>query len=115
MAAGASLDIPADGGQRGIYVVEGGVTTDDKRFSGARLLLFHAGQRVRLKADDACRFVLLSGEPFPEPRHLYWNFASSSPERIEQAKRDWRERRGDAGGPFPLVPGDEREFIPLPA
>jgi redox-sensitive bicupin YhaK (pirin superfamily) len=115
LAAGASLDIPADGGQRGIYVVEGGLTTDDKRFAAARLLLLHAGQRVRLHADAGCRFVLLSGEPFPEPRHLYWNFASSSPERIEQAKRAWRERRGDPDGPFPLVPGDEREFIPLPA
>ena len=115
LAAGASLDIPADAGQRGIYVVEGGVTTDGKRFSAAHLLLFHPGQRVHLHADTGCRFVLLSGDPFPEPRHLYWNFASSSPERIEQAKRDWRERRGDPDGPFPLVPGDEREFIPLPA
>ena len=115
LAAGASLDIPAEGGQRGIYIVEGGVTTDAKRFSAARLLLFHPGQRVHLHADDGCRFVLLSGDPFPEPRHLYWNFASSSLERIEQAKRDWRERRGDIDGPFPLVPGDEREFIPLPA
>ena len=115
LAAGASLDIPAEAGQRGIYVVDGGITTDGKRFSAAHLLLFHPGQRVHLQADAASRFVLLSGDPFPEPRHLYWNFASSSAERIEQAKRDWRERRGDVDGPFPLVPGDEREFIPLPA
>jgi hypothetical protein len=51
--------------------------------------------------------------PLPEPRHLWWNFASSSEERIERAKRDWIERRGDPGGPFPLVPGDEQEFIPV--
>jgi hypothetical protein len=44
---------------------------------------------------------------------LWWNFASSSEERIDRAKRDWLERRGDAAGPFPLVPGDEREFIPI--
>jgi hypothetical protein len=50
----------------------------------------------------------MGGEPFSEPRHLYWNFVSSSAERIEQAKTDWRERR------FPEVPGEE-EFISLPA
>jgi hypothetical protein len=49
----------------------------------------------------------MEGEPFSEPRHVYWNFVSSSAERIEQAKADWRERR------FPEVPGEE-EFAPLP-
>ena len=58
--------------------------------------------------------TVVGGAPFPEPRHLWWNFVSSSEERLEQAKRDWRERRGDPAGPFPLVPGDEVEFIPLP-
>jgi redox-sensitive bicupin YhaK (pirin superfamily) len=50
--------------------------------------------------------MLLGGEPFSEPRHVYWNFVSSSTERIEQAKTDWRERR------FPEVPGEE-DFTPL--
>ena len=58
--------------------------------------------------------MLLAGDRFPEPRHIWWNFVSSSEARLEQAKRDWRERRGDPGGPFPLIPGDETEFIPLP-
>ena len=68
----------------------------------------------RSSSQGGARFVVVGGEAFPEPRHLVWNFASSSEERIERAKRDWLERRGDAAGPFPLVPGDEHEFIPFP-
>ena len=52
--------------------------------------------------------MLLGGEAFPNPRYVYWNFVSSSRERIEQAKEDWK------AGRFPLVPGDTEEFIPLP-
>ena len=58
--------------------------------------------------------LLLGGDPLDGPRFIWWNFVSSSQERIEQAKRDWRDRRGDPDGPFPLVLGDETEFIPLP-
>ena len=47
-------------------------------------------------------------EAFATPRHVWWNFVSSRPERIEQAKRDWREGR------FPTIPGDDQEFIPVP-
>ena len=54
------------------------------------------------------RLMLLGGEPMDGPRHIWWNFVSSSKERIEQAKEDWRAKR------FALVPGDEKEFIPLP-
>jgi len=53
--------------------------------------------------------MLLGGAPLDGPRHIWWNFVSSSPERIEQAKRDWQEGR------FPKVPGDAEEFIPLPS
>jgi hypothetical protein len=51
--------------------------------------------------------MLLGGEPLAEPRHIYWNFVSSSQDRIEQAKDDWRHGR------FPEIAG-ETEFIPLP-
>lgn len=54
------------------------------------------------------RIVLLGGAPLDGRRYIHWNFVSSSRERIEQAKRDWKERR------FPRVPGDEVEFVPLP-
>ena len=71
---------------------------------------------VRNLLDNAAVFagrggkvMLMGGEAFPTRRHVYWNFVSSSRERIEQAKEDW------IAGRFPLVPGDEEEFIPFPA
>jgi redox-sensitive bicupin YhaK (pirin superfamily) len=114
LGAGASIELPPDDGERGAYVINGEVTCGGQPFGPSRMLLFRRGRRVHLRAETAGRFVLVGGDPFPEPRHIYWNFVSSSKERIEQAKRDWRERRGDPAGPFPLVPGDDVEFIPLP-
>jgi redox-sensitive bicupin YhaK (pirin superfamily) len=73
------------------------------------MLVFHQRCAPRLTALDRARVVLLGGAPLDGERHIWWNFVSSSPERIERAKSDWRERR------FPVVPGDEQEFIPLPA
>jgi hypothetical protein len=61
-----------------------------------------------VRALEASRVMLLGGAPMDGERHIWWNFVSSSPERIEQAKQDWKEGR------FPKVPGDEVEFIPLP-
>jgi redox-sensitive bicupin YhaK (pirin superfamily) len=111
---GASIELPDDAGDRGAYVVDGEVVCGAERCPRWHMLVFRAGHRARIRAEVASRFVLLAGDRFPEPRHIWWNFVSSSEARIEQAKRDWCERRGAADGPFPLVPGDEQEFIPLP-
>ena len=69
--------------------------------------MFKPGAEMVLRATAPTRLMLVGGEPFAEPRHIYWNFVSSRPERIEQAKDDWRAQR------FAHVPG-EHEFIPLP-
>ncbi len=61
-----------------------------------------------LRARSGARVMLLGGEAFTAKRYVWWNFVSSRPERIEQAKADW------LAGRFPLVPGDAEEFIPLP-
>ena len=61
-----------------------------------------------VRAEPATRVVLIGGAPLEGGRHIFWNFVSSSRERIEQAKRDWKEGR------YPKVPGDEVEFSPLP-
>jgi hypothetical protein len=61
-----------------------------------------------LKATSPARAMLLGGGAFATPRHVFWNFVSSSRDRINQAKEDWR------AGKFPTVPGDDQEFIPLP-
>ncbi len=71
------------------------------------MALFAAAQSVEIRAVAASRVMLLGGAPLDGPRYIWWNFVSSSRERIEQAKRDWREQR------FAPVPGDA-ERIPLP-
>lgn len=96
--------------ERAVYVVEGAVTIAGETFEAHRLLLFRPGDRITLQASatQRTRLILLGGEPLDGPRHLWWNFVSSSKDRIETAKRDWQAQR------FAIVPGDTREFIPLP-
>jgi redox-sensitive bicupin YhaK (pirin superfamily) len=107
---GARLEMPADYAEQAIYVVEG--TLDlrrDGKFEAGQLLVLKPGMRTTLAATSAqgARLMLLGGDAMDGPRYLTWNFVSSSVERIEQAKQDWRDQR------FPGVPG-ETEFIPLP-
>ena len=115
LEAGATLELSAELGERGVYVIDGDVACGGRAFAPARMLVLAPRTSGHVSSSGGARFVVVGGAPFPEPRHLWWNFASSSEERLEQAKRAWRERRGEPGGPFPLVPGDEDEFIPLPA
>ena len=105
--SGASLLLNNDYDERGIYLLEGDVDIHGQRFEPGRLLVFSSGDEITIKALSAARFVLFGGEPLDSPRHLWWNFVSSSLERIEQAKSDWKSGR------FAPVPG-ESEFIPLP-
>jgi hypothetical protein len=106
---GARIDMPADYAERAIYVVEGTLELEPEgSFNAGQLLVLKPGKRITLAAGaTAVRAMLLGGEPMDGPRYLTWNFVSSSAERIEQAKQDWREQR------FASVPG-ETEFIPLP-
>jgi redox-sensitive bicupin YhaK (pirin superfamily) len=71
------------------------------------MTIFAAQPGIRVRATEPSRIALVGGAPVGE-RHIDWNFVSSRPERIAQARRDWAEGR------FPKVPGDELEFIPLP-
>ena len=104
---GASLLLNNEYEERGIYLLEGDVDIHGQRFEPGRLLVFSSGDEITIKAVSAARFVLFGGEPLDSPRHLWWNFVSSSRARIEQAKSDWKNGR------FAPVPGDS-EFIPLP-
>ncbi|HVV33996.1 MAG TPA: pirin family protein [Vitreimonas sp.] len=105
--ADASLPIDADHEERGIYLVSGEIDIAGDTFAPGRLLVFRPGDRLTVKAKTPARFMLLGGANLG-PRHMWWNFVSSRKERIEQAKEDWR------AGKFGTVPGDEKEFIPLP-
>jgi redox-sensitive bicupin YhaK (pirin superfamily) len=109
MSAGSTLSLPSGHEERALYVVEGAVGCGTERTDAGRMLVFVPGASVSLRADSQARVVVLGGAPLEGARHIYWNFVSSSRERIEQAKRDWRDGR------FPKVPGDEVEFVPLPA
>jgi redox-sensitive bicupin YhaK (pirin superfamily) len=106
MDAGATLDLPAAWGQRGVYIVAGRARIGKAMVEPGTLAVLGEGDAV-LVADTPLHAMLLGGAPIPEPRHIFWNFVSHSPERIEAAKADWR------AGRFPPVPG-ESEFIPLP-
>jgi redox-sensitive bicupin YhaK (pirin superfamily) len=108
LAPGATLPLDPDYDERAVYIASGEIDIEGERFSDGRLLVFHPGDRISILALSNARLMLLGGEPMDGPRHIWWNFVSSSKERIEQAKEDWRQRR------FALVPGDEKEFIPLP-
>jgi hypothetical protein len=106
---GAVLPLPDQHEERGVYIVQGPVDVAGTQFEAGRMLLFRAGDRLALRAGPAgARLLLLGGAVMDGPRHIFWNFVSSTSERIEQAKADWK------AGRFGLVAGDEQEFIPLP-
>jgi redox-sensitive bicupin YhaK (pirin superfamily) len=103
----ASLSIQPEHEERAVYLVEGNVEIAGQIFEPGRLLVFSPGDSISVKAINATRILLLGGEPVDGPRHIWWNFVSSSLDRVEQAKADWKASR------FGRVLGDE-EFIPLP-
>jgi len=72
------------------------------------LYILRPGHEARLSSSSGARLMLMGGQAFTTPRHVFWNFVSSSRDRINQAKEDWKALR------FPLIPGDDQEFIPLP-
>lgn len=110
LAPGARLTLPAEYPEQAVYIVEGTLDLGrDGRFGPNQLVVLKPGAVVTLGAtgEAGVRLMLLGGEPMDGPRFLTWNFVSSSADRIEQAKEDWRAQR------FARVPG-ETEFIPLP-
>lgn len=104
---GAALPLPEEYQERALYIVSGGLTVADETHEAGTMLVLNQGMQPPIRATAASRIMALGGAPLDGERHLWWNFVSSSKERIEQAKRDWREGR------FAPVPG-ETEFIPLP-
>ena len=78
------------------------------RFPSDRLLVFRPGDEIVVEARQGAHIMLFGGASLGSKRYIWWNFVSSSKERIEQAKKEWKTGR------FDIVPGDEEEFIPLP-
>jgi redox-sensitive bicupin YhaK (pirin superfamily) len=107
LGAGRSVPLDADHEERAIYVVDGEIEVAGDRFEGPRLLVFRPGDAITVTATRDSRMMFLGGTALEGPRYIWWNFVSSSKERIEQAKEDWKQAR------FGAVP-DESEVIPLP-
>ena len=108
LETGGSVPIDADADERAIMLVGGEGELDGERLDLFTLYLLKPGHAARLATASGGRAMLMGGQAFTTPRHVFWNFVSSSRDRINQAKADWKALR------FPLIPGDDQEFIPLP-
>jgi redox-sensitive bicupin YhaK (pirin superfamily) len=104
---GAKAQLPAEYSERAAYIVQGSVEVAGSQFGAGQMLVFSPGQPVLFTAKTDAVVMLLGGEPIGQ-RYIEWNFVSSSKERIEQAKADWR------AGRMKLPDADNQEFIPLP-
>ncbi|HEX7156985.1 MAG TPA: pirin family protein [Burkholderiaceae bacterium] len=104
--AGAVLDLGTEAAERAIYPVDGALQIDGAPVAAGTLAVLAAGTAA-VRAQSPSRFVVLGGAPLDGPRFLWWNFVSSSKERIERAKLDWQQQK------MGTIPG-ETEFIPLP-
>lgn len=95
--------------ERAVYVLSGEVVIAGDRFAPDQLLVFRPGDAITLEGgEQGCHLMLFGGAALNSKRYIWWNFVSSSKERIEKAKEEWRTGR------FDIVPGDEEEFVPLP-
>jgi len=107
--AGGAVPVDADAEERAVYLAIGEASLDGVPLEPMVLYVLKPGIATSLTSRSGGRVMLCGGDAFTTPRHVWWNFVSSSRERINQAKDDWN------AGRFPKVPGDEKEFIPIPA
>jgi len=106
--SGGSIPIDAEADERAVMLVGGAAELDGQKLEPFTLYVLRPGHAARLTSASGGRIMLMGGEAFPTRRYVFWNFVSSSRDRINQAKADWKALR------FPLIPGDDQEFIPLP-
>ncbi len=110
LEAGKRFPFAAAHEERAIYILSGELVVSGDRFAADQLLVFRPGDNITLEAGAmGCHLMLFGGAALNSKRYIWWNFVSSSRERIEKAKEEWRTGR------FDIVPGDEEEFVPLPA
>jgi redox-sensitive bicupin YhaK (pirin superfamily) len=114
LAPGAALPLPDEHEDRGIYILDGQVSCAGQVFDAGRMLVFRPGDRISVRAgDQGARLMLLGGATLEGPRHIWWNFVSSSRDKLDAAREAWRA--GDwQHGRFRLPAGDDKEFIPAP-
>jgi len=105
---GGSIPIEAEADERAVMLVGGKAELDGEGLDPFGLYVLRPGHKATLSSTSGARIMLMGGEAFASRRYVFWNFVSSSRDRINQAKEDWKALR------FPLIPGDDQEYIPLP-
>lgn len=109
LEAGARFPFPAGAEERALYILSGSLVVAGDHFAPDQLLVFRPGDAITLQGGpEGCHVMLFGGAALNSQRYIWWNFVSSSKDRIEKAKEEWRTGR------FDIVPGDEEEFVPLP-
>lgn len=107
LKAGQNLALPEGVPELGVYVASGQLQLGEQCLDTYTLSVLDSAYQGELVAQSDSRIAMIGGTPLGK-RYMWWNFVSSRKERIEEAKLEWKNRS------FPLVPGDEQEFIPLP-
>jgi redox-sensitive bicupin YhaK (pirin superfamily) len=107
LKTGAKAALPAEYSERAAFVASGSVEVEGRAFKAGQMMVFAPGETVVFTGVEPAHVMLLGGEPVGK-RFIWWNLVSSSMERIDQAKADWK------AGRMALPPGDDSEFIPLP-
>lgn len=107
LSAGARVILPAEHEERAVYPVEGEVGVNGDALAAGVMAVIAPGIEAEVACFRDARVMLLGGAPMDGDRHIWWNFVSSSSDRLERAKADWKQGR------FARIPG-ETEFIPLP-
>ena len=104
----SSIPVDGEADERAVMLVGGEAELDGQPLELFTLYIIRPGHGARLSSGRGGRLTLMGGQAFPTQRFVFWNFVSSSRDRINQAKADWKALR------FPLIPGDDQEYIPLP-
>jgi redox-sensitive bicupin YhaK (pirin superfamily) len=108
LVSGGTLPIEAGADERAVMLAGGDAELDGRKLDLFTLYILAPGHQAKLSSSSGARAMLMGGQAFSTRRYVFWNFVSSSRDRINQAKHDWKAMR------FPLIPGDDQEFIPLP-
>jgi len=108
LAAGGAIPVEAEADERALMLVGGEAELNRQPLDLFTLYVLRPGHQAALSSSSGGRLMLMGGGAFSTRRYVFWNFVSSSRDRINQAKEDWQALR------FPLIPGDDQEYIPLP-
>jgi redox-sensitive bicupin YhaK (pirin superfamily) len=108
LGIGGSIPVDSGADERAVMLVGGEAELDGQPLDLFALYILRPGHKARLSSASGARLMLMGGQAFPTRRYVFWNFVSSSRDRINQAKEDWKALR------FTLIPGDDQEYIPLP-